>query len=297
MLPNFIGIGAPKAGTTWLAKCLESHPEVFLSPVKETMFFCCYDKQQYEKAQNIQNYEPFFEGADGFAAVGEITATYFQLDFVPGLIAKQLPQIKLFVSLRHPVEQMYSHYWHLLRQNFHKEDRNNWSFEEAIARYPEKLFDPARYGTHLENWFDCFDRSQIHVIFYEDICKAPLQTLQELYAFLEVDANFIPAFLERKDESVRKGVSPKSAAMGKLYANVYSGLVRYAYNPIKNALGEKRAAQLKELLQVRRRLQSLFYKEGYPKMSDATRQKLSQQFVPEIQKLSALTGRDLSHWQ
>lgn len=268
-----------------------------MTPVKETMFFCAYDKQQYEKQQDIRNYEPFFEGAAGFPAVGELTATYFQLHFVPRLIAEQLPDIKLFVSLRHPVEQIYSNYWHLLRQNFHANDRHNWSFEEAIARYPHQLIGPARYGTHLENWLQYFDRAQIQIVFYDDICSKPLEVVRELYAFLAVEADFVPPFLDRCDESVRKGVSPKSAAMGKAYARVYSLLANYVYRPTKNLLGDKYAAQLKESLQIRRWLQALFYKRGYPQLAATTRQQLIERLAPEIEQLSTLTGRDLSHWQ
>ncbi len=297
MLPSFVGIGAPKAGTTWLAKCLDAHPDVFVTPVKETMFFCAYDKQQFQKMQNLSNYEVFFEGATGFAAVGEVTATYFQLQFVPKIIAKALPEVKLFVTLRDPVEQIYSNYWHLLRQNFHESDGRNWSFEEAIDRYPGKLIDPARYGTHLENWLEHFDFSQIHIIFYDDICKQPQQVLQGLYGFLGVKVDFVPACLDRRDASVRQGVSPKSTTMGKLYAVVYNALTLYIYQPLRSLLGDKLAAQLKESLQVRRGLQSLFYKQGYPKISAATRQQLRALLAPEVEKLAALTGRDLSHWQ
>ena len=121
MLPNFIGIGAPKAGTTWLFNCLQEHPQVFVAPVKETKFF---DDENIEG--RILEYEAHFRGAEGAIAVGEISTRYLSSNRgAAERIHRYLPEVRLFVSLRNPSDQAYSHYWHLRRQNFHQWKRAN----------------------------------------------------------------------------------------------------------------------------------------------------------------------------
>src|SRR4051812_10446290 len=71
ILPNFIGIGAPKAGTTWLAKCLGEHPQVFMAAVKETEFWKLADAEH-----RLPEYATHFSTADGQRAVGEFSVRY-----------------------------------------------------------------------------------------------------------------------------------------------------------------------------------------------------------------------------
>src|SRR5947208_7454350 len=111
MLPNFIGIGAPKAGTTWLAKCLAEHPQVFMAAVKKTNFF------DYAAIEGrMTEYEIHFAGAEGKKAVGEYSVRYLLSAHAPERIQQILPGVRLIVSFRNPIDQVYSHYWHLHRQ-------------------------------------------------------------------------------------------------------------------------------------------------------------------------------------
>src|SRR5712691_3777957 len=93
ILPNFIGIGAPKAGTTWLAKCLGEHPQVFMAAMKETEFWKLADAEQ-----RLEEYAVHFKAADGARAVGEFSVRYLSLSGVPERIKHLLPQAKLIVS-------------------------------------------------------------------------------------------------------------------------------------------------------------------------------------------------------
>ena len=81
MLPNFIGIGAPKAGTTWLFKCLDEHPEVFVAAVKETSFF------DYGTIEGrFAEYEAHFVGSEGYPAVGEVSTRYLSSHRAPARV-------------------------------------------------------------------------------------------------------------------------------------------------------------------------------------------------------------------
>jgi hypothetical protein len=292
MLPNFIGIGAPKAGTTWLARCLAEHPQVYMAPVKETSFFR-YD----DPAGRLPEYEAHFFGAEGCMALGEFTTSYLESERPPAAIRTLLPNVRLLVSLRNPIEQVYSHYWHLARQNFHTGTQTDTcTFEEAIDRYGEKMFTAAEYHRHLQRWFGFFDRSQVLVLLYDDLLTEPGRVLRELYAFLGVDPDFIAPSTHETGAAVRRGVSPRSSRLGRLHSLVYDRLNRGVYRPLKGLLGMRRAARLKDLLRVRQGLEAVFFRQGYPSMRRETRALLAERFKNEIRGIEEITGRDLSHW-
>src|ERR1051325_1190747 len=90
ILPTFIGIGAPKAGTTWLAKCLGEHPDVFMAAVKETEFFKFADCED-----RLEQYSSHFSSANGAHAVGEFSVRYLSFAGVPERIKRVLPHAKL----------------------------------------------------------------------------------------------------------------------------------------------------------------------------------------------------------
>ena len=292
MLPNFIGIGAPKAGTTWIFKCFQEHPEIFMPTVKETLFF----DYPYNESK-FSEYEAYFSNAAEAIAVGEISTNYLTSEQAPERIRKHIPNVRLFVSLRNPLDQVYSHYWHLSRQNFHSSDRTRWSFEEALDKYEKPLIDPALYYKHIQRWLQYFDRSQLLIIFYDDICKQPDKIIKKLYFFLGVDGEFLPESLGKKDSSVRQGTSPKSPFLGNVYSALYDSLNRHIYSPLTGLVGNKTAATIRDALRVRQVLQFLFYQKGYPQMNPQTRTRLRERFAHDIQNLAELTGRDLSHWK
>lgn len=294
MLPNFIGIGAPKAGTTWLYKCLGEHPEVFMPAHKEPYFF------DYDTIEGRwDEYEVHFIGSEGHNAIGEMSTRYLTSQQAPARIKQHIPNVRLLVALRNPVEQVYSHYWHLLRQNFHQWDRSRIpdSFEEALKMYPEKLLAPAYYHKHLRLWLEHFEQSQLHPIFHDDIREDPHQVVQGLYAFLDVNPDFIPQSLNRRGASVRRGVSLGHSPVSQAYAPLYDVLNRRIYQSLKRTISTKRAVWLKDKLQVRRLLEHVFMQPGYPEMQPETRAFLREHFSGDVQNLALLLDRDLSHWR
>ncbi len=293
MLPTFLGLGAPKAATTWLFRCLQAHPDVFVAEVKETEFF-----SWRHTMVGLDEYEAHFDGAESARAVGEISTSYLYWgDGTAERVRDVVPGAYLFASLRNPMDQVYSHYWHLRRQNFHQDERPRpESFEAALKMYPEKLLRPARYAEHLERWLTRFDRDQMHLIVYDDIQERPAAVVQSLYDFLGVDPSVRPALAETSDKSVRRGTSPRSSAFERLYTGLYDGLVQYVYHPMKQWVGPARAARLKNALRVREMLESLFREEGYPDMAAGTRDRLRDHFADDISRLESITGCDLSHW-
>jgi len=293
MLPTYIGIGAPKAGTTWLAKCLSEHPDAFMAAVKETEFWKFADAEK-----RLPEYEAHFRGAEGKKAVGEFSVRYLSLPGVPERIRKILPQSKLIACLRNPADQVYSNYWHLQRQNFNLPDPSKAprSIEEAVRDHRDFLLGPARYATHLARWYVCFPREQLLVVLYDDIQKQPAEVMKRVFAFIGVDPEFRPPSLVEKGSAVRQGTSPRSESSARWHTRVYGGLVCVVYTPMKRMLGTRNAARIKEALRVRTVMERLFMRQGYPPMSAETRAMLAREFASEIQELEKLTGLDFRSW-
>jgi hypothetical protein len=294
MLPNFIGIGAPKSGTTWLAKCLGEHPDVFMAPVKETEFW------KFEDAERrLPDYAAYFAGSRDERAIGEFSVRYLSFPGVPERIRRAMPNVRLIASLRNPIDQVYSNYWHLKRQNFnlHNPKEAPRSIEETIERYRDFLLTPARYAAHLEGWYAQFPRNQLLLILYDDIEQRPAKVLERAFAFLEVDPKFQPPSMTAKGTAVRQGTSPKSEKAARWHAKIYDRLVGSIYSPMKRWMGTGRAARIKEALRVRPMMERIFMQQGYPPMSAETRLLLKKEFAPEIERLTQLTGLDFSRWK
>lgn len=294
-LPDFIGIGAAKSGTTWLARNIGKHPQIYLPQRKELSSFAYHDFD----AACIEDYKRYFRSAPAFKTKGEFSTIYLQSEKAPRRIKKLLPEVKLIVSLRNPIEQIYSHYWHLRRQNFHQDKRDARAarIDQAVASFPELLIEPARYFTHLNRWKEYFSPQQIHVIFFDDIVASPEKVLKDAWSFLGVEGDIPPQGSGGDLSAIeRQGVSPRGGGFEALHGALYGLLVRRVYNPLKRMVGPRHAAAVKDGLRLRQVMESIFFRNGYPDMPSDVRTLLCNQLAGEIEGLSRMTGRDLSNW-
>jgi len=198
MLPNFLCIGAQKSGTTTLLNQLGRHPDIFMSPARETKFFL-YD---HLYAQGLGAYElDYFCDWDGQKAVGEKTPEYLCDPEVPGRIHASFgTTVKLVASFRSPAQRAYAHY----RHNF----QHLWehvSFEVAldlepqrssVGRYQRSCYGylwRGRYAEQLNRYLELFRKDAFFFIVHEqDIVARQADTLKALFRFLGVDPGFDP---------------------------------------------------------------------------------------------------------
>jgi len=214
-LPNFLLIGAMKAGTTSLWHYLRGHPQVFMPAVKEVMFF----DPRHKWERGVDWYERQFEEApDEAVALGEASTSYTKYPVVrdvPSRIASVVPEVGLIYMVRHPVERMQSHYLYALSRG--KESR---PIEQAFAEDPAYL-DISRYGLQLEQYEPYFGRDRFLLLDSRDLRNDRVETLRRVFRFIGVDDTWIPPVVDREffrseDRRMQAAYSPTLGRMPRL---------------------------------------------------------------------------------
>lgn len=212
-LPNFLIIGAQKAGTTWLQHTLRQHPDVYM-PSHELHFF---DKAHHYK-RGLSWYQEFFEEAELETAVGEKTPDYYwtnrsgaegHLPSVHCNIYRALPEAKLILIVRNPVDRAVSAANHLIRT---RRVPPQYSVDQLLVGDKQDVaerhgvLDYGRYHRHIQAYLELFDREQFLVlVFEEDIVDAPEAGLKKVSEFLGINPSY--SFEGLHDRQNAPGVS------------------------------------------------------------------------------------------
>jgi len=297
-MPNFLIIGAAKAGTTAVYAYLSQHPQVFMSEWKEPSFFALEGNPtpfagprdaigERQRTRDLRGYQDLFRGVTDQRAIGEASTLYLFTDQAAAKIQHHLPNVRLVAILRSPVERAFSAYRYLRRDK--REPLP--TFEEALAAEEARLranWEPiwayragGQYYGQVKRYFELFSRDQIAIYLYEDFERRPLAIMRELFEFLGVDSTFEP------DMSIRYNVSGdvRSRFVHSLFAA--PSAAKDVFRPLL-----PRA--------VRQRLRGVIMQRNtrptQSAMAPDTRCALAEFYREDIQRLAELLGRDLSEW-
>jgi hypothetical protein len=280
--PTYVGIGAQKCASTWLHRMLEAHPQVAVPEVKEIDFF------SYRYDRGFQWYERCFVDDEGSGkatqARGEISPSYFCEPAVPERVASYMPEAKIIVSLRDPVQRALSNHRHEIRIGHLVGD--DVSLERGLRNNPMYV-EQGLYATHLKRWLKFFPRERILVVLMDDVEADPRGVCRTVYEFLGVDASFVPPGV---DERFNGSYATRSAALTRVkdtvYATTRSRWLRWTWELAS-------AAGLKPLY---RGLNVVPSEAVIPPPQAQTLTHLRERFEPEIRELETLLDRSLSSW-
>lgn len=307
-LPNFLVIGAAKSGTTSLYHYLGQHPQIYMSPVREPKFFQFVSGYKHynfngpgdQEANahiitSIESYAQLFETGNKELALGESSPSYLYYRNVPEKIREILPDVKIMVILRHPIDRAYSNYLHL----FSSGRETCWTFEQALKAESERIKqnweyfwhykNQGFYYQHLKRYFELFDPDQIQIYLYEDYLGNPMETLRDMFVFLEVDQTFVPDLTQRHNTTTF----------------IKSKMLFYGWQILFN--NQLIQATLKPLLSSDSNLSSMysFVRNSFmntvtsqekPLLSLETKKGLLNTYRSDILNLQDLIQKDLSHW-
>ncbi|MGK7948870.1 MAG: sulfotransferase [Xenococcaceae cyanobacterium] len=291
-MPNFLIIGAAKAGTTALHEYLQQHPQIYMNPTKETNFFV-FEGEEINfqgpgdealkdfSITDLATYKAQFAGVTEEIAIGEACPSYLYHPQAATKIKQYIPNARLIVILRNPVTRAYANFLHIVRDDREpcrdfalalqaeaERIANNW---EWFWHYIQIGF----YGKQLKHYYEIFPSSQIKVYLYEDLKENAIATLQDIFRFLEVDDTFVPNMALRPNKS---GM-PKNKLLHQILTKP---------NPIKTILKPLFPAKIRQKIQH----QNL----NTPQMSQEVRQQLLDLYRTDILHCQNLIQRDLSNW-
>lgn len=279
LLPTFLGIGAPKAGTTWLYRLLDTHPDVAMSQHRKEVH---YFDRHFERGPGW--YEGFFavEAGPRPAAVGEFTTHYLYDPLVPPRV-RSVPSINRFVLLvRNPVDRALSHYRFRQRQDNHR-----LSFVEFLASEP-KATALGCYGRNLRTWMDEFDRTWFLVLPFEEAVRAPDRTERLLAQHLGLDPERFP---EAGVKPVNESFTPARRGLYAVAVRQARWLRRHDLDRVISLTKRSRAAGL-----VTRRAAEPT-PDARHDIAPTLRRQLWADFEPDVALLESLTGLDLAAWR
>jgi len=227
MRPDFLHIGAPRAGSVWLFKNLKRHPQIWLPPLKNISYFHPYF-QRYRLFKIMLFWRLILR-----PRTKERALWYFRHFFSPGLserwylkqfpdnpdlvkgesaedygtlpekdiarIQALMPDIKIIHVWRNPVDRLISQAkLDLLSRKQYEAD--NLPLDVLMDKLQEQHhIDGSRYLEIYERWRKFFPEDQFLIIFFEDIMERPHETLQKICAFLGID--YCKDYFEDKAET------------------------------------------------------------------------------------------------
>jgi hypothetical protein len=277
-LPEFIAVGPPRTGTTWLDRVLTGHvglPE----GIKETQFFSWYYRH------GLAWYQAHFRNCAPDLPIGEIGTTYFDSSMARVRIKQDIPQCRIICTLRDPVRRFFSHYRQLRREGF----LGNVTLEQAIESHqqwdgPGNMFSVSRYAENVRAWQEQFGANRVLVALYDDLEDNPQAYLDQVTRFIGIPA-------------INLGDSP-----------VGGGKINEMKEAPKNYKLARRAREFREWLR-QRRLYSISEHcdplwnycfgrgEVFAPFDPQVEASLRDFFRPEVEALEILLGRDLTRWK
>ncbi len=292
-LPDFLIIGAAKAGTTTLYRRLQRHPQVFMPDDKEPEFFL----DRWDRG--IEWYRGLFADAERDRVCGEASTNYScgtfhtSMETAARRMADLLGEVKLIYIMRHPVDRAYAFYREQIKtaQLIGQRVEYGETFEQYLQRDP-RCVAGSRYIDVLELYERHFGKAAILPLLLDDLKTDPAATMSRVFSHLGVDPEAAPTadvpvvtnrMADHQANFVReKLVEPlrRLPLLGPLGSRLPEP-VRHAIYAVLRAMpgSDRKAASMTP-----------------PPMQDETRRRLRRQLAEPTDRLAGRLGRDLSAW-
>lgn len=287
--PDFFIPGAPKCGTTALARWLAEHPCVYFSPRKEPHFF---NRDSMPATPALAEYQALFRGADDrHKAVGEGSTHYLYSRAAIPRILEYAPAARFIVCLRNPLDMAPALHNECLSQGWETvpsfeaawrlqaRRRAGHDIPATVRGDPARiLYGPyCRLGEQLERLYGWVDRERVLTMLLEDLRSDPAAEYRRALEFLG-----LPDDGRRDFPVVNAATRVRSLTLARLVRR--AAMVRNAVG-LRGDWGVAKAV---------RRLNTRPYDSAV--LRPAMRDELRDYFRDDIRRLGDLLERDLSAW-
>ena len=277
--PNFFIVGATKAGTTSLYNYLQDVDEVYMSPIKEPSYFatnCTSAHALRGRVGDKRKYLTLFANAGNAQAVGEASPRYLKDPAAPQGIFAEVPDAKIIISLRDPIDRLFSDY--LMRRRTGVTDL---SIDETVRRI---VADPderegEEYTQHVRRWIERFGPERVKIIIFEEWRNHVEAVVEELLDFLGLERS--PNHPRVRSEEIYNPYMESRAPWVSGVYNSFRHCSKYVPGSVRHYLRDRVVVPF------------LFREAPKPKLGDAQRNALKLALRPDVEHLEALLGREL----
>ena len=192
-LPNFFIVGAPKAGTTSLYEYLKNIPGIYMPKIKEPNYFSISTVVENDPRLNPirekSKYLKLFKNVKNEKIIGEASTSYLADPMAPKLIHQMIPNARIVISLRDPLERLFSHYLmnildNQLKLSFHDELQKELKCSRGFEyESPGIRLKASFYYEDVKRYLDFFGSKQVKIIIFEEFIKNPKGTINEILGF------------------------------------------------------------------------------------------------------------------
>jgi Sulfotransferase family len=294
--PNFFIVGAASCGTTSLYTYLKQHPEVFLPALKEPHYFAqlrpTYEQRYlFTYVTDEKDYLALFSRAAGYKAAGEASPSYLWCPEAPARIHRAVPDAKIIILLRDPVERAFSHYLMNLREGLQRRPffealQEDWNRAQKGWGVSQLYVELGLYAAQVQRYLQEFGTAQVRILLFDDLRRGAENrkaTLAEILRFIGVDSGYLDQIdISSAENSFGIARWPWARRLaGSNWARRAGQLL------VPKRMGANHA--IKRLI-----FQRFFVKSvPRPKIDPAAKQWLCATFEPDLRALEELLGREL----
>lgn len=267
--PSFVIIGAVKAATTWALEQLQVNPALYM-PDPEPHYF----SSEFDRGEDY--YREFFGDHMGSGRLlGEKSADYLAHPMAAQRMAAMLPDARLIVQFRNPIERAYSDYKMLYRRGTVKGAPEDYL--TSLDNPQPRFLNDGLYAMHMGRWMEHYAPEQIYCFLYDDVKAQPQATVEAMSRHIGVDPVFDIAQSRKKANNASERFLPLP--------------VRKVLAPLKSSIAPLRGNALFESTR------GIFAREiAYPALSRDLRLRLRDFYADDVLELGRLLNRDLSVW-
>lgn len=288
--PNLFIVGAAKSGTYSMHRILNQHPQIYMSAIKEPVFFNKFERFDQIQEEDIQEYiRGFFSHVKDELYIGESSVDYLISPNCAEIIHEFNPDAKIIIILRNPVQRAISGYKMMLRDR-----RTTKSFDEALQE-KDILTRKGLYYQDVKRYIDTFGRDAVKIYIFEEMVRGMDSVFKDLCTFLGVsDFSF----------DCSKKYNIKGKIDNSVYAKLYVAYTEFlkksprANRLLKRLFSQQRLWRFNKKLRYR-----LLEKHIIPEdpseisISQDSKDTLKKYYLEDIERLESLLDVDLSLWK
>jgi len=287
--PNLFIPGAAKSGTSALHDCLNQHPNIYMTTVKEPHFFS-HNEKYYNKKDW---YYSLFKGKSCYKVRGESSTGYMVFPNVIKRIKKDIENPKFIFILRNPIDRVYSHYYWLkgfgyenlnFREAFLNDKDIEPNFEKDNPMGYKYYYQWGLYGKWIKRFYDNFNSKNIFIITNEEFKNNFLNTLNRCFNFLEV----------KNLDKAERIISNKTLLLKN--PNIYNFLKKILPSMLKIDKRRKKISFFINNL-INKFVNINAKKGGYPPLKEQDRKYIAEFYLKDVDLLKKISKKHFNEWK